>query len=193
MHLKFYEVQIYAWSCVWSGCLVSRVDIIPPNLSGYHQRCHQPNIPASALEFDAPWMCVYCSVGALCPYLENPFESKTKKTVSRKRRLTSVSQPELFPSSVFPSFFIDALVISLCKLEPSVSLVPSFTWWNANIPGPRPSCWCQACSLSSMMSGVQTVELPVFYSLRERTCSFIGTVHQMVSSQMSVTYLFFQF
>lgn len=58
--------------------------------SGYHQECHHPAIPAEALEFDAPWMCVYCSIGAFCPYLENPFESKPTRKGVRKTRIHTV-------------------------------------------------------------------------------------------------------
>lgn len=36
---------------------------------GYHQKCHLPPIPASALELDTPWNCVYCLKGVKCPYL----------------------------------------------------------------------------------------------------------------------------
>lgn len=36
---------------------------------GYHQKCHIPPIPASALELDTPWNCVYCLKGVKCPYL----------------------------------------------------------------------------------------------------------------------------
>jgi hypothetical protein len=36
---------------------------------GYHQKCHVPPIPASALELDTPWNCAYCLRGVKCPYL----------------------------------------------------------------------------------------------------------------------------
>ena len=36
---------------------------------GFHQRCHNPSIPASALQLDTPWNCVYCQKGTKCPYL----------------------------------------------------------------------------------------------------------------------------
>lgn len=39
------------------------------NLIGYHQRCHVPPIPASALELDTPWNCAYCLKGVKCPFL----------------------------------------------------------------------------------------------------------------------------
>ena len=38
-------------------------------LAGFHQKCHIPNIPASALELDTPWNCSYCLKGVKCPYL----------------------------------------------------------------------------------------------------------------------------
>lgn len=38
-------------------------------LLGYHQKCHTPPIPASALELDTPWNCTYCLRGVKCPYL----------------------------------------------------------------------------------------------------------------------------
>lgn len=37
--------------------------------SGFHQRCHNPPIPASALELDTPWNCMYCHRGVKCPFL----------------------------------------------------------------------------------------------------------------------------
>ena len=43
------------------------VDLTP--LVGYHQKCHTPPIPASALELDTPWNCTYCLRGVKCPYL----------------------------------------------------------------------------------------------------------------------------
>ena len=63
---------------------------------GYHQSCHEPNIPASALEFDAPWMCLYCTVGEVCPYLTNPFESPSTKRTSKKRRPETVREFYLY-------------------------------------------------------------------------------------------------
>lgn len=63
---------------------------------GYHQECHHPAIPAEALEFDAPWMCVYCSIGAFCPYLENPFESKPTRKGVRKTKIHTVKPTYLF-------------------------------------------------------------------------------------------------
>ena len=36
---------------------------------GFHQRCHNPPIPASALELDSPWNCFYCQKGTKCPFL----------------------------------------------------------------------------------------------------------------------------
>ena len=36
---------------------------------GFHQKCHNPCIPASALELDNPWNCTYCQRGMKCPYL----------------------------------------------------------------------------------------------------------------------------
>ncbi|KAK3737459.1 hypothetical protein QZH41_008342, partial [Actinostola sp. cb2023] len=58
---------------------------------GYHQKCHVPPIPAKALEIDEPWMCTYCTVGAFCPYLENPFEAKEKRTDPLRRRIQPLS------------------------------------------------------------------------------------------------------
>ncbi|XP_032241788.2 uncharacterized protein LOC5516107 isoform X1 [Nematostella vectensis] len=57
---------------------------------GYHQLCHDPSIPAKAVEPDEPWMCRYCSVGAFCPYLQNPFEAKDKKQPLRRRRIHTI-------------------------------------------------------------------------------------------------------
>ena len=37
--------------------------------TGFHQKCHLPNIPASALELSTPWNCSYCQKGVKCPYL----------------------------------------------------------------------------------------------------------------------------
>ena len=45
---------------------------LPPFIyiaTGFHQRCHIPPIPASALELDTPWNCSYCQKGTKCPYL----------------------------------------------------------------------------------------------------------------------------
>lgn len=36
---------------------------------GFHQKCHSPTIPASALELDNPWQCVYCLKNTRNPYL----------------------------------------------------------------------------------------------------------------------------
>ena len=38
-------------------------------VAGFHQKCHIPNIPASALELSTPWNCSYCQKGVKCPYL----------------------------------------------------------------------------------------------------------------------------
>ena len=38
-------------------------------LAGFHQRCHVPPIPVSALELDMPWNCTYCQKGSKCPFL----------------------------------------------------------------------------------------------------------------------------
>ena len=38
-------------------------------VAGFHQKCHLPNIPASALELSTPWKCSYCQKGVKCPYL----------------------------------------------------------------------------------------------------------------------------
>ena len=37
--------------------------------TGFHQKCHHPNIPASALELSTPWNCTYCQKGEKCPFL----------------------------------------------------------------------------------------------------------------------------
>lgn len=37
--------------------------------SGFHQKCHAPSIPASALELDSPWHCLYCQKHTKNPYL----------------------------------------------------------------------------------------------------------------------------
>lgn len=39
------------------------------DVTGFHQKCHLPNIPASALELSTPWNCSYCQKGVKCPYL----------------------------------------------------------------------------------------------------------------------------
>lgn len=36
---------------------------------GFHQKCHSPIIPASALQLDSPWNCSYCQRGVKCPFL----------------------------------------------------------------------------------------------------------------------------
>ena len=36
---------------------------------GYHQKCHAPPIPATALELNTPWNCTYCLKGVKCPFL----------------------------------------------------------------------------------------------------------------------------
>ena len=36
---------------------------------GFHQKCHSPPIPASAVELDTPWHCVYCLKHSKNPYL----------------------------------------------------------------------------------------------------------------------------
>ena len=46
----------------------------PPLSLGYHQKCHSPPIPASALELDTPWNCTYCLRGTKCPYLTESLE-----------------------------------------------------------------------------------------------------------------------
>lgn len=66
---------------------------------GYHQHCHDPSIPATALEFDAPWMCAYCSIGAFCPYLENPFENKPTGKGVRKTKIHTLKPGETCISS----------------------------------------------------------------------------------------------
>lgn len=45
------------------------MNIVLRHLAGFHQKCHIPNIPASALELDTPWNCSYCQKGVKCPYL----------------------------------------------------------------------------------------------------------------------------
>ena len=52
-------------------------------MTGYHQRCHSPRIPADALEYFSPWICSYCSKEESNPHIEkNPFEEKQE---SRKQ------------------------------------------------------------------------------------------------------------
>ena len=36
---------------------------------GYHQKCHAPPIPATALVLNTPWNCAYCLKGVKCPFL----------------------------------------------------------------------------------------------------------------------------
>lgn len=36
---------------------------------GFHQKCHNPPIPISALQFDMPWKCSYCQRNVKCPFL----------------------------------------------------------------------------------------------------------------------------
>lgn len=38
-------------------------------LIGFHQKCHTPPIPASALQLDIPWKCSYCQRGIKCPFI----------------------------------------------------------------------------------------------------------------------------
>ena len=40
-----------------------------PCAIGFHQKCHNPPIPASALQLDSPWNCSYCQRGLKCPFL----------------------------------------------------------------------------------------------------------------------------
>ena len=37
--------------------------------AGFHQKCHNPPIPSSALQLDITWNCAYCMKGSKCPYL----------------------------------------------------------------------------------------------------------------------------
>ena len=37
--------------------------------TGFHQKCHNPPIPASALELNSPWHCMYCIKQMKNPYL----------------------------------------------------------------------------------------------------------------------------
>lgn len=36
---------------------------------GFHQKCHTPPIPPSALELNSPWHCIYCVRHVKNPYL----------------------------------------------------------------------------------------------------------------------------
>ncbi|XP_078363277.1 uncharacterized protein LOC144647353 isoform X2 [Oculina patagonica] len=44
-------------------------------------------------------MCVYCSIGAFCPYLENPFESKPTRKGVRKTRIHTLKSGDTCVSS----------------------------------------------------------------------------------------------
>lgn len=37
--------------------------------TGFHQKCHTPPIPASALQLESPWKCSYCQRGTKCPFI----------------------------------------------------------------------------------------------------------------------------
>ncbi|XP_065055367.1 uncharacterized protein LOC135683907 isoform X1 [Rhopilema esculentum] len=54
------------------------------NFSGYHQKCHDPVIPAKALEYETPWHCTFCMNGAKNPHIEeNPFCLTKRKTFDK--------------------------------------------------------------------------------------------------------------
>ena len=46
-----------------------------PIFTGFHQKCHNPLIPPSALELDNPWQCVYCEKGTKNPYLTESIDA----------------------------------------------------------------------------------------------------------------------
>ena len=50
-------------------CNQTQLVLFVTSPTGYHQKCHSPPIPASALELDTPWNCAYCLRGTKCPYL----------------------------------------------------------------------------------------------------------------------------
>lgn len=72
VHVFPFAKNIFNCKCCLEGmaynvfCYLSLDHMSPP---GYHQKCHTPPIPASALELDTPWNCSYCLKGVKCPYL----------------------------------------------------------------------------------------------------------------------------
>ncbi|XP_062507084.1 mucin-2-like isoform X2 [Corticium candelabrum] len=58
---------------------------------GYHQLCHQPPIPDTALKEDEPWECTYCHRSQSNPHVSeaNPFLERPPQP--KKRRILSVS------------------------------------------------------------------------------------------------------
>lgn len=76
------------------------------HLLGFHQKCHSPSIPASAVELDNPWKCVYCVKGIKNPYLtesidvlqslfEEDSSTDTSSTVTQSGITTSALLPGL--------------------------------------------------------------------------------------------------
>ena len=68
---------------------------------GYHQKCHDPVIPAEALEYETPWHCAFCLNGAKNPHIEeNPFGLTKRKTFGK------ITDREQIVSHTFYVFFI---------------------------------------------------------------------------------------
>ena len=44
-------------------------------MAGFHQKCHNPPIPAGALQLGNPWKCSYCSEGIKCPFLTESLDA----------------------------------------------------------------------------------------------------------------------
>lgn len=73
---------------------------------GFHQKCHSPNIPASALELDNPWKCVYCLKGLKNPYLtesidvlQSLFEEDSNDTLpQQQQQQKSTAEPSSQPA-----------------------------------------------------------------------------------------------
>ena len=59
--------------------------------TGFHQQCHDPQIPAKALEYYTPWVCSFCKDGIKNPYIaNNPFEeSKDGGSTLREQEYVS--------------------------------------------------------------------------------------------------------
>ena len=62
----------------------------------FHQACHRPVIPDSALELSAPWTCVFCTKGLTNPYLKSneenvPFTEEDQKPAGRRKSISTAS------------------------------------------------------------------------------------------------------